>query len=188
MPGRGPCWPCLFCSWTVAVLCCSAKLLSPWKPRRVPCAREAVGGMGAARLGGAEDLTVGEWEGPSVPGCARGQGKHRGFRPPTRDARGCTAASQLPWEGCPHSSRGSAARSQPGGNRTRGLSPQATPPSRLPSRAFPPASGASRQLGAEPAAAVTQRTGQGRVGARVLRRGGASLAGAKGPDRGHAMP
>lgn len=144
--------------------------------------------MGAARLGGAEDLTVGEWEGPSVPGCARGQGKHRGFRPPTRDARGCTAASQLPWEGCPHSSRGSAARSQPGGNRTRGLSPQATPPSRLPSRAFPPASGASRQLGAEPAAAVTQRTGQGRVGARVLRRGGASLAGAKGPDRGHAMP
>lgn len=42
--------------------------------------------MGAARLGGAGDQTVGEWEGPSVPGRARGQGKHRGFRPPTRDA------------------------------------------------------------------------------------------------------
>lgn len=93
--------------------------------------------MGAARLGGAGDQTVGEWEGPSVPGRARGQGKHRGFRPPTRDARGCIRASV---GGVPALQGGSAARSQPGGNRTQGLSPQATPPSHQRTHAFPPAS------------------------------------------------
>lgn len=150
----------------------SAKLLSPWKPRRVPRAREVAGGMGAAGLGGAGDQTVGEWEGPSAPGggggggararagSARGrgvQGEHRGFRPPTRDARGSEAASQLPWEGCPYSSSGaSVARSQPGGNRTWCSGPQAAPLSRQPMRApfcpppCPPP-GASRQLGAGPA-------------------------------------
>lgn len=142
--------------------------------------------MGAARRGGAGGQTVGEWEGPSVPGCVRGQGEHRGFRPPTRDARGCVAASQFPWEGFPHSSRGSAARSQPGGNRTRGLSPQATPPSRQPKRAFPsPPPGASRQLGAGPAARGDAPDRSAWV--RACSEGAAPCFRAKGPDRGCAM-
>lgn len=53
--------------------------------------------MGATRLGGAGDQTVGEWEGPSAPGGARtGAGRAPGF-PSTHSGcsreRGCITAS-----------------------------------------------------------------------------------------------
>lgn len=117
--------------------------------------------MGAARLGGAGDQTVGEWEGPSGPGRAgRGEGKHRGFRPPTRDARSARLHHSFRGRGSRTPAEGSAARSQPGGNRTRGLSPQATPLSRQAEARLSarlPALPGSWGRGQPPA--VTQRTG-----------------------------
>lgn len=77
--------------------------------------------MGAARLGGAGDQTVGEWEGSSGPGRARGgggEGKHRGFRPPTRDARGARLY---------HSFRGRGSRT-PAGVQQPGHNPEVTGP------------------------------------------------------------
>lgn len=132
----------------------------PGRRRRGGWARPGWAARETKPLGNGRDLALPA----AVRARARGvrgggvQGEHRGFRPPTRDARGSEAASQLPWEGCPYSSSGaSVARSQPGGNRTCCLWPQAAPLSRQPMRApfcpppCPPP-GASRQLGAGPAA------------------------------------
>lgn len=93
--------------------------------------------MGAARLGGAETKPLGNGRDQAFRAVRGGRAN---FGVSVRPLGMLAAASELPWEGCPHSSWGSAARSQPGGNRTQGLSPQATPPSHQRTHAFPPAS------------------------------------------------
>lgn len=135
--------------------------------------------MGATRLGGAGDQTVGEWEGPSAPGGARAGA---GRAPGARDARGSEAASQLPWEGCPYPSRALVAGSQAGGNRTWCLRPLAAPLRRAP---FRPPPGASRQLGAGQAARGDAADRSAWV--RACPGGAGPRLRAKGPGGGCAM-
>lgn len=92
---------------------------------RVP-GRQWGDGRGPARRAG--DQTVGDWEGPRAPGRACvGAGRASGF-PPAHT--GCSR--ELPWRGCPHSSRASADGIPPGGNPSGSLRPCA-PRSRRPS-------------------------------------------------------
>lgn len=139
--------------------------------------------MGATRLGARETKPLGNGRDLALPAArARGQGELRGFRPPTRDARGSEAASQLPWEGCPYPSRALVAGSQAGGNRTWCLRLLAAPLRRAP---FRPPPGASRQLGAGPAA---RGDAAGRSAwVRACPGGAGPRLRAKGPGGGCAM-
>lgn len=139
--------------------------------------------MGATRLGGAGDRTVGEWEEPSAPGGARaGAGRAPGF-PSTHSGcsreRGCITASV---GGVSVPSRALVAGSQAGGNRTWCLRALAAPLRRAP---FRPPPGASRQLRAGPAARGDAADRSAWV--RACPGGAGPRLRAKGPGGGCAM-